>query len=64
MFTPTMWANPNNLELIKEKKETEQLDSNIINKIENKKIDLEGKFSETIYKFLISVRLFKTSQST
>lgn len=64
MFTPTMWANPNNLELIKEKKETEQLDSNIINNIENKKIDSEGKFSETIYKFLISVRLFKTSQST
>lgn len=37
MYTPINWANPNNLELIKEKREAERLKTSRINETVNDK---------------------------
>ena len=61
MYSPTMWANPNNLELIKEKKEIEYLDDAQMKIIEKKQISPKKTFFELFYKSFAFLRFFKIS---
>ena len=64
MYSPTTWANPNNLELIKEKRETEYLNDNHIKRYVKNRKKQRNSFFEALFKPFAVVRLFKISNSS
>lgn len=50
MYTPIMWSNPNNLELIKEKREIERSENLHVKKIINEKKSTKAKLIDALNK--------------
>lgn len=48
MYTPINWANPNNLDLIKEKREAERLENPQMNETINNKKTIKTKLIDTL----------------
>ena len=64
MYSPIMWANPNNLKHIKEEKKIEHTFDNQMEAVEKKQINSKENFFERLYKSLALGRLFKISNSS
>jgi hypothetical protein len=64
MYTPIIWANPNNLELIKEKRNIERLNNNQKKKTIKSHTHPKENILERLYKSLSLARVFKMSYTT